>query len=158
MIKVQLQIGDGAIYDTFDKYGFIYMSADTVFAPPVKEFERTQYPEEDGEHIHPSLLYEPFDYNVKFFISATQGIGNANQKIADFNKQLYNINTNGIRMLKKVTFYNDYKKVKIVGYAKPIKDATEFWRDNEGKQFDIVCVEWKIRVTNPSECDFNLLT
>lgn len=158
MIRVQLQIGDGAIYDTYDKYGFIYLSADTIFAPPIKEFERTQYPEEDGEHIYPALFYEPFDYKVNFCISASQGIGNANQKIADFNKKLYSVDANGTRVLKPITFYNDYKKVKIVGYPEPIKDATEFWRDKTGKQFDIVCVEWKIRVTNPSECDFNLLT
>lgn len=158
MIRVQLQIGDGAIYDTCDKYGLVYISSDTVFSAPVKEVETTSYPEEDGEHIDTSVVFEAFDYKAQFFINASTGVDNANQKIFDFNKKLFYIDNLGRRKAHKVIFYNDYKKVKIAGYPEPIKDATEFWRDTKGIVHDIVCVEWKIRVTNPSECDFNLLT
>jgi hypothetical protein len=61
-----------------------------------------------------------------------------------------------VKIFKQVTFYNDYKKVKIVGIPSLIQQATEFWRDANGKQHDVVCVEWVIRVSKPSLCNFNL--
>lgn len=158
MIKVQLQIGDGAIYDTMDKYGLIYLSSDNIFSPPIKEMEKTSYPEKDGEHIYPIVVFEPFDYKVKFFVNASSGINNANQKIFDFNKKLIYTDEFGRRRAKEITFYNDYKKVKIVGKPNLIQEATEFWRDTNGKAHDIVCVELTIRVSDPTKCDFNLLT
>ena len=158
MIRVQLQIGDGAIYDTYDKHGLVYISSDTIFSAPVKEMEKTSYPETDGEHIDTSVVFVSFDYKIQFFVNASHGINNANQKIFDFNKKLLYIDEFGRRRVHKVVFYNDYKKVKIVGIPNPIQEATEFWRDSNGRAHDVVCVEWKIRVTNPDECDFNLLT
>lgn len=156
MIKVRLQIGDDYAYDTSDAYGLVYLSSDTIFSPPLRAFESTKYPEQDGENIHPVTVYEPFDYKVKFFVDAELGLNNANQKIAAFNSLLYTKNADNIKTFKQVTFYNDYKKVKIVGYPSPIKEATDFWRDSRGKQADVVCVEWVIRVSKPSLCDFNI--
>ena len=158
MIRVQLQIGDGAIYDTCDKYGLVYVSADTIFSPPIKPMVTSKYPETDGENAYPIVVFDAFDYKVIFFINASLGIENANQKIFDFNNQLVYKDKFGRRLFNDVIFYNDYKKVKIVGRPSLIKEATEFWRDNRGKMHDIVCVEWDIRVTNPNKCDFNLLT
>jgi hypothetical protein len=59
-------------------------------------------------------------------------------------------------MANKVEFYNDYKRHKIVGYPQPISEATDFWRDRKNQLQDIVIVEFQIRVTKPSLCDFNL--
>lgn len=82
---------------------------------------------------------------------------NANAKIAAFNRALYD-EENQIRSYKQITFYNDYKRVKIVGYPQPISEATEFWRDKKGKLHDCVQVEWTIRVNDPTLCDFSTLT
>lgn len=158
MIKVRLQIGDGSIEDTSDKYSLVYLSSDTFFSAPLRPFESSKYPEQDGENIHPVTVYEPFDYKVKFFVQAKSGLNNANQKIAAFNKLLYTQDDSGLKTFKRVTFYNDYKKTKIVGYPNLIKEAGEgdFWRDSTGRSFDVVCVEWVIRVDKPQDCDFNL--
>ena len=48
------------------------------------------------------------------------------------------------------------QKVKIVGYPQPIREATDFWRDDYGRVADVVCVEWVISVDNPLLCDFNI--
>lgn len=160
MIKVRLQIADDGIYDTADAYGLVYLSSDTIFSPPLRAFESTKYPEQDGENIHPTTVYEPFDYKVKFFVNAELGLNNANQKIAAFNILLYTQSTeDDTKTFKRVVFYNDYKKVKITGYPSLIHSASEddFWRDSSGRQADVVCVEWTIRVDKPQECDFNLM-
>ena len=156
MIKVRLQIGNGAIVDTIDQYGLVYLSSDTVFSAPLRPFEVSTYPEQDGENTHPVTVYEPFDYKIKFFVQAEPGLNNANKKIAEFNNLLFSADPSGLKTFNRVVFYNDYKKVKIVGTPSLIQEATEFWRDANGKQHDVVCVEWVIRVSKPRLCDFNI--
>lgn len=155
MIKVRLQIGDGDILDTVEGYGLVYVSADSRFDAPIKEFEKTSYPEQEGENISAISVDDAFDYKVTWFVKADGSVDNANAVIAQFNALLYD-KVSDIKKFKSVAFYNDYKKVKIVGVPKPISEATEFWRDVNGTQHDVVQVEWIIRVSKPSLCDFNL--
>lgn len=155
MIKVRLQIADGNIVDTADNYGLVYISADNRFHAPIKQREVTTYPEQEGENISTKTVDDAFDYKVTWFVKADGSLGNANAVIAKFNALLYD-QVDDIKSFKQVTFYNDYKKVKIVGTPSPIQEATEFWRDTQGKQHDVVQVEWVIRVSKPSLCDFNL--
>lgn len=155
MIKVRLQIANGDILDTADNYGLVYISADSRFAAPIKQREVTTYAEQEGENISTKTVDDAFDYKVTWFIKADGSLGNANAVIARFNSLLYT-QDGDVKTFKQVVFYNDYKKVKIVGTPSPIQEATEFWRDQSGKQHDVVCVEWVIRVSKPSLCDFNL--
>ena len=156
MIKVRLQIADGAIEDTADKYGLVYLRADNRFAAPTKGLETSKYAEQPGSNINPKTVDDEFDYKVEFFVKADGNLGNANSVIASFNSLLYTQDADKIKTFKKVTFYNDYKKVKIVGYPSPIEEATDFWRDSKGKAADVVCVEWTIKVNDPTLCDFNI--
>lgn len=155
MIKVRVQIADGEIKDTIE-YGLIYLESDSRFSAPTKGFEESTYAEQPGSNIDPKTVDDKFDYKVKFFVKADRDLENANQKIAAFNSLLYTKDADNIKTFKQVTFYNDYKKVKIVGYPKPIEEATDFWRDSRGKQADVVCVEWTIMVNDPTLCDFNI--
>lgn len=155
MITVRLKIGDGAIQDTRE-LGLVYLDSDKRFGAETKGFEATAYPEEEGEHIIPKSVDAAFDYKVKFFIQA-DSLENANKKIATFNRELYTPEQDSdIKTFKQVEFYNDYKRHKIVGYPQPIAEATDFWRDPDNQVNDVVVVEWTIRVTKPSLCDFNI--
>ena len=154
MLTVRLKIGDGSVVNTYTAYGFVYLDSDKRVGPETKGFEATSYPEEEGEHILPKTVDAPFDYKVKFFIQA-DSLQNANDKIASFNSLLYT-QENGVKTFKQVEFYNDYKRHKIVGYPTTISEAEDFWRDRTNQLNDIVIIEWTIRVTKPSLCDFNL--
>lgn len=157
MIKVRLQINNGDILDTIDAYGLVYVSSDHRFEAPIKEFDKTSYPEQEGENIIAKTVSDAFDYKVKWFVKADGSLANANKVIANFNAKLYSkAEGQDVLTFNTVTFYNDYKKVKIVGTPSLIQEATEFWRDANGKQHDVVCVEWVIRVSKPSACNFNL--
>lgn len=156
MIKVRLQIGDGNIVDTEEEYGFIYLDSDKRVGAPSKGFEKTSYPEEEGEHILPKTVDDAFDYKVKFFIQGDTH-ADANAKIVAFNNALHGTpDSKGLKEYYQVTFYNDYKRHKIVGYPSEIAEATDFWRDRDNVVNDVVVVEWTIRVTKPSLCDFSL--
>ena len=155
MLKVRLKIGDGEITDTL-AYGFVYLDSDRRVGPDSKGFESTAYPEEEGEHIIPKTVDAAFDYKVKFFIQGTS-LEDANAKIDAFNKLMYTQeDESDVKTYKQVEFYNDYKRHKIVGYPLPISEATDFWRDLNNQVNDVVVVEWTIRVTKPSLCDFSL--
>ena len=157
MIKSRIQIeGDDKIYDLQSIYGLVQVSSDDVFGAPLKEFERTTYPEEHGSHVIPSAIQKEFDYKVKFLVKCENGLDYANWAIARFNSDMIKQSADGIPTLKQITFYNDFKKVKVVGYPLPFEKATQFWRDKNGKLHDVVIVELTIKVTNPSLCNFNI--
>lgn len=164
MINTRLQIpyntadGTATALDAFKEYGLLYLDADERLAPPTKGFEKTTYAEEEGEHIDPKTVDDAFDYKAKFIVQAKNSdLENANIIIRDFNRRLY-AQTAGsdVKTFHQIAFYNDYNRVKIVGYPQPISEATDFWRDKHGNVADAVQVELTIRVTKPSLCDFAL--
>ena len=163
MIDVRLQMDGGAIQDVYKTYGFIYQSADHRLAPPTRGFEKTMYAEQAGENIDPRTVDDAFDYTVRFVVVAeNKSLVNANAKIAAFNRLMYDYEKSvsgldtDVKRFKVFTFYNDYKRVKIVGYPEPIAEAQEFWRDKFGNVHDAVQVELKIHVAEPNKCDFNI--
>lgn len=153
MIRARIQIEDGELYDITDQFGFIYINGDKIFSAPIKEFEKTSYPEQAGYNIYPKTVDDGFEYKVNLFIKADT-ISRANNKILSFNNRLFS-KSGDIKTFKQITFYDDYKNVKIVGYPKPISEATDFYRDRNNSQFDIVCCDFIIEVNNPNLCDFD---
>lgn len=158
MITSRIQIAGGQILDTYKGYGFIYMSADNRTEAPIKKRDVTSYAEEAGEHTDPRTVQDAFDYKVKFLIEApNQNLVNANTRIAAFNKALYTQQSNSdVRTYKEVTFYDDYKRVKVVGLPEPISEPTDFYRRQDGSVMDCAVVEFTIHVSNPTKCDFDL--
>lgn len=151
---MRVKIGSGSIVDTYAQYGLVYLDSDKKVGPEQKGYEATQYPEEEGEHIIPKRSDAAFDYKVKFFVQATTR-ASANAKIAAFNAALHGTpDSLGTKEYYQVKFFNDYKRHKIVGYPSEISEATEFWRDPSGQVGDVVIVEWTIRVTKPSLCEW----
>lgn len=153
MLTARIKIGGYSTTDT-QAYGLVYLSADNIVGPQQKGFEKTEYPEQEGENLMPVSVDAPFDYKVKFFIKA-DSVKNANEIISEFNERLYT-KVGDVKTYRQVTFYNDYRRVKIVGYPKEISSCDDFWRDPSGQVNDVVVVEWTIRVDKPSLCDFNL--
>lgn len=156
MIRVRIQIGDGAVEDTYNKWGFIYMDADERTEAPVKGRETTSYAEEAGEHTDNRTVPDAFDYTAKFLIEApNRNLGNVNARIAEFNRALYS-QLGDIRHYKTVTFYNDLNRVKIVGLPEPIAVPTEVYHSRRYGELDFAIVELKLRVSDPTRCDFDL--
>lgn len=155
MINVRLQIGDGEILDTFEAHKLIYMDSDHHTEAPIKKRDTTSYAEEAGEHTDPRTVQDAFDYKVRFVIDTQDtDLASANAIVAAFNSKLYTQPADSdIRTYKEVTFYNDYKRVKIVGLPEPIAEPKEMYRTKGGH--DCAIVELTLRVTDPTKCDFN---
>lgn len=156
MIKVRLKIGDGAILDTCEGHGLIYIKSDNRMEAPIKKRDSTSHPGEAGEHTDPRTVQDAFDYKATFIIDGQNtDLKNVNAVIAAFNKKLYTQPSNSdIRTYKEVTFYNDFKRVKIVGIPEPIAEPTKMNRSKNG--YDFAEVEFVIHVDDPAKCDFNM--
>lgn len=158
MITARIQIGDGPVLDTYKGHRLIYKESDNRFEAPIKKRDTSSYAEEAGEHTDPRTVQDAFDYSVQFIVEApNQNLQNANAVIAKFNKLLYTQDTGSdIRTYKEVTFYNDYKRVKIVGVPEPVAEPEKLYRRQRGDMMDCAVVELKIRVSDPSKCDFDM--
>ena len=156
MIKVRIQIGNGAVEDTFTAHKLIYKEADHRTEAPIKKRDTTTYIEQAGENTDPRTVQDAFDYKVTFVIDAfDRNPDNVNAIVASFNQKLYTQTAGSdIRTYKTVTFFNDYKRVKIVGLPNPIAEPKELKRSKNG--YDFAEVEFVIHVDDPTKCDFNL--
>lgn len=156
MINVRIKIGDGAIGDTFTAHKLIYMDADNRTEAPIKKRDASSYAEKAGENTDPRTVQDAFDYKVRFIIDGQNtNLANVNAIVAAFNAKLYTQPVNSdIRTYKEVTFYNDFKRLKIVGLPEPIAEPKEMKRSKNG--YDFAEVEFTIHVSDPTKCDFNL--
>lgn len=156
MTTVRIKIGDGAIEDTFAAHKLIYMEADNRTEAPIKKRDVTTYAEQAGDNTDSRTVQDAFDYKVTFIIDGQNtDLKNVNAIIAAFNRKLYTHPAgSNIRTYKEVTFYNDFKRVKIVGLPEPIAEPKEMKRNRNG--IDFAEVEFVIHVSDPTKCDFNL--
>lgn len=158
MITCRIQIENGQILDTYKGHGLIYKESDNRTEAPIKKRDVTTYAEQAGENTDRRTVQDAFDYKVQFIIEApNKNLQNANAVIAAFNKKLYTQPANSdIRTYKEVTFYNDYKRVKIVGIPEPIAEPKELYRRQNGDVMDCAVVELTIHVSDPTKCDFDM--
>lgn len=157
MIRVRLQIGDGEVKDTYSAYGMIYLDADERTEAPIKGRAVTSYAEEAGEHTDARTVQDAFDYTATFIFEAKNGnLDNINVRIRQFNELLYTQAAGSdIRTYKTVTLYNDLNRVKIVGLPEPIAEPKEVYHSNALGGFDYAKVELKIRVSDPTKCEWD---
>lgn len=162
MIKSRIQIENGAIEDFYSKWGFIYMSGDHRFAAPEKKRDESSYIEQAGNNTDPRTVDDAFDYKAKFLIETpNKNLENANSRIKAWNDAVRERKSGSdIKRCKTVTFYDDYKRCKIVGIPEIIADVDEknYYRRQNGNALDCVVVELKINVSNPKLCDFDMST
>lgn len=162
MINSRIQIENGTIDDFYKEWGFVYMSGDHRFAAPEKKRDTTSYAEQAGENTDPRTVADVFDYSVKFLIEApNKNLINANSKIKAWNDAVREKTAGSdMKRCKTVTFYDDYKRCKIVGIPEVIAEVDEkdYYRRLTGDVMDCVVVELKIHVSNPKLCDFDLVT
>lgn len=154
MINVRIKIGDGAIEDTFTSHKLIYIGADNRTEAPIKKRDASSYVEQAGENTDPRTVQDAFDYKVTFIIDGQNtNLANVNAIIAAFNRKLYTQPAGSdIRTYKEVTFYNDFRRVKIVGLPEPIAEPTKMSRSKNG--YDFAEVEFVIHVSDPTKCNF----
>lgn len=160
MTKCGIQIGeDGETLDSYVGYGLIYMSSDSIFAPPAKKRDSTSYPGEAGEHVDRRTVADAFDFKMEFAldVSTSRTPRRINAVIEKFNAAILEPIEQGsdVKMAQPVTIHDYYKWRKITGIPQPISTPKEYY-NVRGEQFAVV--ELELRVENPNLCDFHYVT
>lgn len=107
-------------------------------------------------------------YNLKFknikletgsdstpYTKAKNEYPTVNSLVAKYNNDIRVIDGNGLFKSKTISFFNDYKFVKIVGIPKPIESPDTLSRRMRMETADHAEVELVIEVKNPLLCDFD---
>ena len=151
-----MQIGDGAVVDTYERWRMIYVDADERTEAPIKKRATTSYAEEDGEHTDSRSVRDAFDYKVTFLVEGVAGdLNSVNGHIRQFNNEI--VSRDGdVATFKQIKVYNDYNGVMIAGLPEPIAEPQKMYKTKAGEDSDCAVVELTIRVSDPSECDFNM--
>lgn len=160
MIRSLIQIENGVVRDFYDAFGFIYLDADERTAPDEKEDASTSYAEQTGENRDGRTVDAAFDYTASFLVEApNKDTTNVNLKIKEFNQAIRE-QTSGsnIKRKREIAFYNLLNRVKIVGTCEPIAEPKSVYHSNRYGELDYAQIELKIRVSDPSKCDFALNT
>lgn len=159
MIRSLIQIEDGEVLDFQSVFGFVYVDADERTAPDEKEDAVTSYAEQAGENRDLRTVYAPFDYSATFIIEAPNSdLSNVNARIADFNSAIRETISGDVMRKRQIAFYNLLNRVKIVGYPELIAQPADVYHSAILGELDWAEVSLKIRVSDPSLCDFNLNT
>lgn len=166
MVKSKIKIEDGTVRDFHDAFGFIYLDADERTAPDEKEDAVSYYAEEAGEHRDGRTTDAPFDYKATFLVEApNKDLANVNARIGDFNRAIREYikdpdtgKDTDVKRKKEIAFYNLLNRVKIVGFPDLIAEPKEVYHSNQYGELDYAQIELKIRVSDPSKCDFELNT
>lgn len=136
------------------------MSGDHRFAAPEKKRDESSYIEQAGVNADSRTVDDAFDYTAEFLIEApNKNLVNANSKIKAWNDAVRERTAGSdIKHCKTVTFYDDYKRCKIVGIPEIIAEVDEddYYRRQNGDVMDCVVVPLTIHVSNPNLCDFDM--
>lgn len=158
MIRSLIQIDNGEVQDFYDAFGFIYIDADERVAPDEKEDAVSSYIESPGEHRDGRRVDAPFDYAASFIIEApNRDLENVNAKIIAFNNAVRQSSSGSdVKRIKEIAFLNLLNRVKIVGFPQLVAVPKKVYHSDSLGYLDYAQVELKIRVSDPSKCDFNL--
>ena len=156
MMTCRLQIENGLIEDSLERWGFIMVDSDRRTAAPEKKRATSSYIGEPGEHEDEVTVEDAFDYKVKFVIDTPNtDTESANAKIRAFNEAIRELD-GFTKKTKKITLYNDWMRVKVTGTPEVIDEPSEFYRRQDNSRMDCVEIELKIRVTQPQLCCWDL--
>lgn len=149
MIRVEFSFDGGTnIYDSYDRYRWVYADSDDIMGAPMKDNEKTEF--EKGRLDYTKKYYEEsFDYKITFVANGadTNKDNAANSYLRKFMSDIHTDDE-----MNEITFYDKRKGVKIVGIYKDIKES-DFHR-SVGFE-DCLKIELTLRVLEPQKCEFD---
>ena len=145
--KIHIQINGGAIQDAESVYGLYMLDCDSTLIPESKDYERMQYPETDADEIDARTTYKSFDYKMTMLMLGLQD--EVQEAIIDFYASLFSTTLGSdIRTALPITVYNEWTRVKVTGYAKPLANQ-EFHPNISEVEKNAFKFDFVLDVSNP---------
>lgn len=105
------------------QYDFHLIESPAQVLAPIREYEKQEYPESAAPEIDARTVLKPFDYKISLGYWGKEE--DANNKIRTFFNSLFDADSNSdILTAKEIELFNNYKMVKMKGYAKKWDEKT----------------------------------
>lgn len=114
--NLSYRIENGSIID-IAQHGFYLVGSDDRVLPPIRDYEKQEYPEYSAAEIYPYAAEMPFEYTVKLLAFGSDASVNAT--VRSFWDSLFDTSDRSVaRKAYPITLFNYWKGVQVTGYPK----------------------------------------
>ena len=121
LCSIEISIEGAEKIDLIDAYDFHLLESPARITAPIREYETQSYPESASPELDRRTVKQPFDYNISLGCWANEDVVNAN--IRSFYDSLFT-QDGDILTAKEIELFNNYKNVKMKGFAKKWDEKT----------------------------------
>lgn len=121
LCSIEISIEGGEKIDLIDTYDFHLLESPARVTTPIREYETQAFPESAAPEMDRRTTKQPFDYNISLGCWADEDTVNKN--IRDFFDSLFT-SDGDILTAKEIELFNNYKNVKMKGFAKKWDEKT----------------------------------
>lgn len=121
LCSIEISIEGGKKIDLIDTYDFHLLESPARVTAPIREYETQAFPESAAPEMDRRTTKQPFDYNISLGCWADEDT--VNQNIRDFFDSLFT-SDDDILTAKEIELFNNYKNVKMKGFAKKWDEKT----------------------------------
>ena len=121
LCSIEISIEGGEKIDLIDAYDFHLLESPARVTAPIREYETQAFPESAVPEMDRRTTKQPFDYNISLGCWADEDTVNKN--IRNFFDSLFS-SDGDILTAKEIELFNNYKNVKVKGFAKKWDEKT----------------------------------
>lgn len=145
---IEIKIGTADKISLVQAYDFHLIESPARIVPPIRDYEKQQYPESSTPEIDARTIIQPFDYKISLGYWGKEE--NANGNIRAFFNSLFKsddtVADSEIMVAEEIELFNNYKGVKMKGYAKKWDEKTYTIEGENG----LVLFDFILYVNDPS--------
>lgn len=119
--SIEISIDGAPKINLIQEYDFHLLESPARVTAPIRDYETQSFPESAAPEIDRRTVKQPFDYQISLGCWANEDTVNKN--IRAFYDSLFT-SDGDILTAKEVEFFNNYKNVKMKGFAKKWDEKT----------------------------------
>lgn len=143
--NVKIQYPDNQVVDLVETYDFHLIESPAMIVPKVSKYETIQHPETSAPEIDTRTLKQPFDYKISLGYYGRMDC--ANTLIRNFFDSLFDkIPETEVFRAREITLINEWKSVKMKGFAKTWDEKTYTIEGENG----LIIFDFTLYVNDPN--------
>lgn len=141
--SIEISIEKAAKINLINTYDFHLLESPARVLAPIREYEVQSFPESAEPEIDRRTVKQPFEYQISLGYWGNEAT--ANSRIITFFNSLFT-SKDGILTAKEIELFNNYKNVKMKGFAKKWDEKTYTIEGEKG----LIVFDFVLYVNNPN--------
>lgn len=143
--RILIRIGEDEPVDLVESYDFHLIESPAMIVPPIREYDKIQYPQSSAAEMDRRTVYQPFDYKITLGYWGDEKT--ANSTIRTFFDSLFEHDPDSdVMTAKELELTNQWKGVKMKGFAQNWDGKTYKIEGEKG----LITFEFTIYVNDPA--------